>query len=126
MNKMDANDPYVEWHKAAFKGIVADQQRGVIKGHRGWSDNIAVLNEDLPFPAKELSSLTAAGKAIVISSAPDDETNPPAMQEWWVRQIQGARIIHREPGYGHAHAVNPACVEAVFQGMRGEVNNTFS
>jgi pimeloyl-ACP methyl ester carboxylesterase len=108
-----------EWMSEAHEGYVEDQARGVKKGHRGWADNMAVLNEDLPFPIEELGFVHAAGNAFVLTSAVDDTTNPPAMQLYYRDNIPGARIIERPAGFGHLHGSVPGCFEEIFREMMG-------
>ena len=108
-----------DWMAEAYDGYYEDQGRGVKKGHRGWADNMVVLNEDLPFPVEELGFVHKAGNAFVLSSSPDDTTNPPAMQRYYRDNIPGARIIEREPGFGHLHGAVPGCFETIFKEMMG-------
>ena len=99
------------------KGMEADQARGMVKGFRGWADNMAILNEDLPFDVSELGKITSDGKRFVISTAPDDVTNPPEMQQWWAENVPGAELMHCDAGWGHAHALEPGFVAELFKRM---------
>ena len=64
----------------------------MVKGFRGWQDNMAILNEFFEWnPAELAKAMTDAGRHIVITTAKDDTTNPPCMQEWWHEQLQNQR-----------------------------------
>eukprot|EP00947_MAST-08B_sp_MAST-8B-sp1_P002993 g2993.t1 len=83
-----------------------DQNRGVRKGFRGWQDNMSILNEDVPFDTHALgTALTAQGRKIIITTSPDDTTNPPIMQRWWADHLPGAELMHVPAGWGHMHGV---------------------
>lgn len=99
-----ASEGSTHW-ASVLKGFTDDQDRGMRKGFRGWTDNMAVQNQDPPFDVKELGKMTAKGAKFIISTSPDDTTNPPVMQKWWVDQIPGAELMHCEEGWGHMHGV---------------------
>ena len=56
------NDGEEKWH-SILNGFVTDQNRGMIKGYRGWQDNMAILNEDVPFDTKTLAAKMQGKKA---------------------------------------------------------------
>ena len=110
------------WMIRAYDGYISDQTRGVVKGHRGWCDNMYNINEDLPFPTNELDFVSEKGLKFVITSAKDDTTNPPRMQQYWAESIKGVEIIHREEGYGHLHgSVHGWCTKKMRERERSEV-----
>eukprot|EP00930_Biecheleria_cincta_P017113 TRINITY_DN13698_c0_g1_i2.p1 TRINITY_DN13698_c0_g1~~TRINITY_DN13698_c0_g1_i2.p1 ORF type:complete len:328 (+),score=51.91 TRINITY_DN13698_c0_g1_i2:53-1036(+) len=55
--------------------------------YRGIVDNLDTIVKPLPFSLQKLQELVETGSAIGITTAPDDTTNPPFMQEWFHRQI---------------------------------------
>lgn len=105
------------WMVESHAGWIADQSRGVVKGHRGWSDTMATINEDLPFPANELNFVHEKGMKFVMTSASDDTTNPPQMQAYWANAIKGVEIISRPEGWGHAHGSVPGCFDEIYKRM---------
>ena len=44
-----ANEEGQEHWRETLNLLVKDQDRGMKKGFRGWQDNMAILNEDVPF-----------------------------------------------------------------------------
>ena len=105
---------------AVLKGFQDDQDRGMVKGYRGWADNMVVLNQDVPFPVKELAKVTSGGRKFVISTAPDDTTNPPNMQQWWADCVPGPELMHCEVGWGHLHATKEDFSMKLFKRMMGK------
>eukprot|EP00941_MAST-03F_sp_MAST-3F-sp1_P001229 g1229.t1 len=115
LNKMERlKEP---WMIKARSGYLSDQTRGVVKGHRGWTDNMATINQDLPFPNHELNFISEKGLKFVLTSSNDDTTNPPAMQRYWAETIKGVEIIQRDVGYGHLHGTVPGCFDEIFKQM---------
>ena len=110
------------WMKDAYDGYISDQTRGVVKGHRGWSDNMNTINEDLPFPVEELSFVHENGFKFIITSSNDDTTNPPQMQRYWANSIKGAEIMSRPDGWGHIHFTVPGCAADLFKRMLAPKN----
>ncbi|CAE8609542.1 unnamed protein product [Polarella glacialis] len=115
------SDTSVAWHKHVVESFLADQERGTIKGHRGLADNAHTINENFPKGTLEgLEKLVASGRKLVLTSAPDDTTNPPVMQQWYIDHIKGSQLIHRPAGYGHLHSSVPGCMTLVWRAMLGE------
>eukprot|EP00930_Biecheleria_cincta_P017112 TRINITY_DN13698_c0_g1_i1.p1 TRINITY_DN13698_c0_g1~~TRINITY_DN13698_c0_g1_i1.p1 ORF type:complete len:347 (+),score=54.42 TRINITY_DN13698_c0_g1_i1:53-1093(+) len=75
--------------------------------YRGIVDNLDTIVKPLPFSLQKLQELVETGSAIGITTAPDDTTNPPFMQEWFHRQIPGSIMMHFERGWGHLHILPP-------------------
>jgi hypothetical protein len=123
LQKLEADNPAVDWHAAALRGVEGEQRRGVLKGHKGWTGGMAPRNADLPAAvwAELAAALAARGRPVVLSRAPDDAASrPAAVRRWWAGALPGARVVHRPAGYGRLHVLDPACQEAVFRGMMGE------
>jgi len=123
LDKMErlGNDGEEKWH-SILNGFVTDQNRGMIKGYRGWQDNMAILNEDVPFDTKTLAA-KMQGKKIIITSAADDTTNPPIMQTWWQEQLPGSELMQCKVGFGHMHCVDTGVMTELFRRMIGEEAN---
>ena len=109
------------WQKPMFRSFIEDQERGAVKSHRGWADNIFALDEIfVPGTLKTLSGFAAAGKPIILTTSSDDTTNPPPMQRWYAEHIQGAQLLHRPAGYGHMHFVVPLAATQLWKAMLGD------
>ena len=52
-----------------------------------------------------------------MTTAPDDITNPPEMQQWWAENIPGAELMHRDAGWFHAHPAVPGMFAELFKRM---------
>jgi hypothetical protein len=108
LDKMEAKGSAGEeiWRKH-LSAFVGDQSRGMVKGFRGWAGNMAILNEFMPWGTRKLAAkLTNAGKSIVVTSAKDDSTSSPVMQEWCIDQLPGAKLMQCRMGWGHLHPVD--------------------
>merc|ERR1712032_346288 len=81
--------------------------------YRGIVDNYSLVVEPLPW-LPELGDLVQKGHAVAVTSAPDDVTNPPVMQKWWVKTIPGSVLMDIEPGWGHLHLLAPENQRRVF------------
>ena len=82
---------------------------------------MAILNEDLPFPVEELDNLKGA---FVLTSAPDDTTNPPIMQRFWTERIAHAEIIEVPEGWGHLHGGTEEVWPEIFTRMMAGLSTT--
>jgi hypothetical protein len=49
--------------------------------YRGWTDNMRVINGAWDFDLARVAQMNGGGR-VVVTSAPDDTTNPPEMQKW--------------------------------------------
>ena len=67
-------------------------------------------------PHSQVASLRGPGR-IVVTTAPDDTTNPPPMQKWVADHIAGAELLQQAPGWGHAHAFVAEVIEATLTRM---------
>ena len=125
LNKMEAKGKAGEarWGKI-MRDLVEDQNRGMVKGFRGWKDNMAILNEDVPFdPFALAKALRHRGRKMVIASSVDDTTNPPIMQEWWAKNLPGSELMHVSAGWGHLHIVGDGVTHELLRRMRGKAPN---
>jgi pimeloyl-ACP methyl ester carboxylesterase len=125
LNKMEAlaKAGDEKWGNA-LEVILGDQDRGMVKGFRGWADNMAILNEYMAWDTKAFAAkLAAAGKKIIVTSSPDDSTNPPIMQEWWIGELPGAELMQCRSGWGHLHVVDFGVAEELFRRMMGKMGN---
>ena len=52
-----ANEEGQEHWRETLNLLVKDQDRGMKKGFRGWQDNMAILNEDVPFDTVKINFL---------------------------------------------------------------------
>jgi pimeloyl-ACP methyl ester carboxylesterase len=103
--KAVAGEP--KWGRVA-RGFIEDQNRGMVKGFRGWQDNMAILNEDVPFDTQALASdvVKKNGRKLIITTSPDDTTNPPVMQEWWKENLPGSELMHVKPLFDLSARIN--------------------
>eukprot|EP00928_Gymnodinium_smaydae_P086784 TRINITY_DN71211_c0_g1_i1.p1 TRINITY_DN71211_c0_g1~~TRINITY_DN71211_c0_g1_i1.p1 ORF type:complete len:391 (-),score=28.76 TRINITY_DN71211_c0_g1_i1:90-1220(-) len=82
----------------------ADIERASSHTYRGWTDNMHTIMDDIPFSLSDLGGrLSARGTKVGITTAPDDTTNPPAMQAWFHSQLKGSKLLQFEAGWGHVH-----------------------
>ena len=129
LDKMEAlADAGDEHWRSNLNMFVEDQNRGMRKGHRGWQDNMAILNENVPFDTKAFAEKLAGtmGKKIIITTAADDTTNPPIMQHWWVKNMPGAELMECRAGFGHMHPVDTGVSLELLSRMTGKpANNKF-
>ena len=65
---------------ATLAHFLSDGQRCCTHSHHGLRPTIAALLADLPFNLSALSSITARGGRVLISTSEDDTTNPPGSE----------------------------------------------
>lgn len=94
-------------HPELTADALAGVEHGVSFTYRGIVDNLDTIMKPLPFSLQKLQELVDTGSAIGITTAPDDTTNPPFMQEWFHTQIPGSTMMHFERGWGHLHILPP-------------------
>jgi len=91
---------------ADTEGQMKILEHGIKFTHRGIVDNYGTIVEPLEW-LPELGNLVAKGHAMAVTSAPDDTTNPPAMQKWFQQTISGCLMMDIAPGWGHLHILFP-------------------
>mmetsp|Transcript_12426 Transcript_12426/g.31017 ORF Transcript_12426/g.31017 Transcript_12426/m.31017 type:complete len:408 (+) Transcript_12426:61-1284(+) len=94
-------------HREISQHLEADLARWDDHTYRGVSDNMHTIVKNLPFELSDLASLTRRGLKFWITTAPDDATNPPPMQQWWADEIPGSELLQFSAGWGHCHAFTP-------------------
>lgn len=100
---------------------LADVERSSAHTYRGYTDNMHTVIDDIPFSLNELGDrLTARGSKIGITTAPDDTTNPPAMQRWFHSELKGSELLHFDAGWGHSHVDDPDNFERMLTFLAGQ------
>lgn len=89
-------------------------------------DNVEPLQAQPTFDMAKIGKIVEAGRKlemivvpillilflrVLVTTAPDDTTNPPEMQEWFAAQIPGSELMKFDPGYGHCHFIIPDAYE---------------
>lgn len=93
--------------------FVEDLRHSCKHTHHGFQSHLKSMTKDWPI---DLSNVMAKGK-ILVTSAPDDTTNPPLANKWFAKQVPRSKLLHMEPGWGHLHCVFPAVIESVWREM---------
>ena len=86
-----------------LEGIRNQFEESLTFTYRGIPDNFPTMAEDYSQWIPKLSLLIHDQRKIVITTAPDDTTNPPVMQYWFHEKVPGSVLMKFEPGWGHAH-----------------------
>merc|ERR1711971_713752 len=95
-----------------YDNYIYDLDRALQHTWRGLTDNMHLITEGIPFSLQELGEkLALRGVRLGITTAPDDTTNPPVMQQWFHAQIPGSNLLHFDRGWGHLHLLTPANFE---------------
>jgi len=93
--------------------FIKDLRHSCIRSHHGFQSHLQSMTDEWPF---DLANVRSNGK-ILITSSPDDKTNPPKANQWFSNQIPGSKLLTMKPGWGHLHCVFPAVIESTWWEM---------